>query len=158
MEALHIYNSPLPLTTHIQLHTRSWLVDQNKKKKEVKIQAFSKRRETVHEILMSELPHVIILEIEKAVRGAIEPPCDASRIRDGDDSPVSESPFVPEEFLLTVCECPPAHSNEQISGLTREDDELQRGSKRQACAKIVVQVCFHRRCRPKGKLQPTGSP
>lgn len=41
-----------------------------KKEEEVKIQAFSKRRETVHEILTSEVPHVIILEIEKAVRGA----------------------------------------------------------------------------------------
>lgn len=128
----------------------------------MKIQAFSKRRETVHEILMSEVSHVIILEIEKAVRAAIEPRCDALRIRDGDDSPVNaspcDSPFVPEEFLLTVCECPPTHANEQISRLTREDDEKQRSRKRQASAKTVVQVsCFHRRRHPKGKLQATGS-
>lgn len=60
---------------------------------------------------MSEVPHVIILEIEKEVRATIEPPCDALRIRDGDDSlknaSPSESPFVPEEFLLTVCKSSP---------------------------------------------------
>lgn len=99
---------------------------------------------------------------KKRFGAQIKPACDALRIRDGDDSPVytslCESPFVPEEFLLTVYECPPAHANEQILGLTREDDEKQRGRKRQASAKTVVQVsCFHRHRRPKGKLQPTDS-
>lgn len=65
---VHTASRTLLLMTHIQLHTRSRLVDQNKKKKkkDVKIEAFSKE-ETVHEILMSEVSHVIILEIEKAV-------------------------------------------------------------------------------------------
>lgn len=102
---------------HISSHVPEagwWTRIKKIKIKKVKIQALGKHRETAHEILMSEVPHVIILEIEKAVRAAIEPPRDALRIRDGDDSPVNaspcESPFVSEEFLQAVCERPPVSS------------------------------------------------